>query len=131
MTSSLFKEIEEIKVVLHTVYEKSPKKSQELTDLVADLKEVYDLPGGIDLPVRAQGSRWITHKRNALQRVLDRFGAYICHLITLTEDRSVKSEDKAKIRRHINKWGQTRVLIGCALCVDILKAPSLLSVTLQ
>ena len=30
--------------------------------------EVFEFPKSGDLPVRAQGSRWVTHKRKALQR---------------------------------------------------------------
>ena len=69
---------------LYYVYAKSPKKSRELTGIVSDLKEVFELPKGGDMPIRSQGSRWINHKRNALQRMIDRYGAYPCHLVTLS-----------------------------------------------
>ena len=55
-----------------TVYSKSPKKCRELTDIVKDLGEVYELPKGGNFPVRAQGSHWISHKHNTLQCIVDR-----------------------------------------------------------
>ena len=83
---------------LYYLYQKSPKKLQELSSIVENLKEVFDLPGGGALPMRCNGSRWISHKRKALQRVIDKFGAYIAHLSTLCQDSSVKSADKARIQ---------------------------------
>ena len=32
------------------------------------------------------GTRWITHKRNAMQRIVDRYGVYIADLPALVED---------------------------------------------
>ena len=55
------------------------KKSQELAGFVEELRGVFEFPGGGDLPIRAYSTRWITHKRRALQRILDRYGAYVHH----------------------------------------------------
>ena len=74
-SSKLFKDIVEMLLRLYYLYEKSPKKSRELADIVADLKEVFEFPDGGNLPIRSQGSRWIYHKRKALQRIVDRYGA--------------------------------------------------------
>lgn len=76
LSSKPFKDIQEMLLRLYYVYEKSAKKPRELLDIVEDLREFYDLSQGGDLPVRAQGSRWITYKGRALQRVIDRFCAY-------------------------------------------------------
>ena len=81
LTSSLFTEISEMLLRLYYLYSKSPKKSKELAAIGEDLKEVFLFPKGGNLPVRSQGTRWISHKRKALQRVVDRFGAYATHLI--------------------------------------------------
>ena len=93
MSSRLFHDIDEMLLRLYYLYEKSPRKCCELSDLIDDLKEVFELPGG-NLPVQAHGSHWITYKRKALQRVVDRYGAYLNHLATLTEDASFKSTDR-------------------------------------
>ena len=100
-TSHLFLDINEILLRLYHLYEKSPKKSQELTCIVNDMKEVFSMPKGGSLPVRCQGTRWITHKRKALQRVIDPFGAYIAHLTTLSVDSSVKPADRARLQGYL------------------------------
>ena len=74
--SSLFTSIVEMLLRLFYIYEKSPKKSRELAN-VDDLRCVFEFPKGGHLPVRSHGTRWVTHKRKALQRVLDRYGW--CH----------------------------------------------------
>ena len=48
-------------------------------------------------PLRASGSRWVSHKLNAKKRVLSKFGAYTSHLKALSTDNSVKSVDRAKL----------------------------------
>ena len=59
---------------------------------MASLKECFDhteLPQQSgNRPLRACGTRFISHKVAAIGRVLDRYGAYIAHLIELTEDSS-------------------------------------------
>ena len=88
-------------------------------------------PEGGNLPVRAQGSRWISHKRKALQRVVDRYGAYLHHLQTLVEDTTIKSIDQQRLKGYLLKWRQSKILLGCAMYIDILQSPSILSLTLQ
>ena len=86
---------------------------------------------GDNLPVRAHGSRWISFKRKALQRVVDRYGAYLTHLAALVEDTSIKSTDRQRLKGYLLKWRQARIIIGCGLYTDALKPVSLLSLTLQ
>lgn len=117
---------------LYYLYEKSPKKCRELCDLMDDLKEVFEFPKeGGNLPTRAHGSRWISYKRKALQRFVDRYGAYLKHLSKLTEDKSIKSIDRQRLKGYLLKWRDARMLIGSALYTDALKPASLLSLTLQ
>ncbi len=85
---------------LYYLHQNSPKKSQELTSIVDNLKDVFNLPSHKGaLPTRCHGSRWISHKRKALQRVIDRFGAYLAHLSSLSQDSSLKPVDKAPYSR--------------------------------
>ena len=130
-TSEVFKNINEMLLRLYYLYSKSPKKLRELTDVVSDLKEVFKFPEGGDAPIRSQGSRWISHKRQALQRITDRYGAYVAHLTTLSNDSSINSTDRARLKGYLLKWQEGKILIGCALYVDALKALSLLSKALQ
>lgn len=107
-TSSLFQDINEMLLRLYYLYHNSPKKSKELEAIGEDLKEVYHILKGGNLPVRCQGTRWINHKRRALQRIVDRFGAYIKHLKALVSDSTVKAADRAKLTGYLRKWSQGR-----------------------
>ena len=131
ISSSLFKEIEELLLRLYYLYEKSLKKTRELALIVEDLKEAFDFPGTGNVPIRSQGSRRINHKRRALQRVTDRYGAYMSHLSALSEDTSLKSEDRARLKGYVQKWTHAKFLIGCAMYTEVLKPPSTLSLSLQ
>ena len=130
-SSRLFHDIDDMLLRLYYLYEKSPKKCRELSELINDLKEVYELPEGGSVPVRSHGSRWITDRRKALQRVVDRYRAYLSHLSTLAEDPSVKSADRQRLKGYILKWRDARMIIGAALYIDTLKPASLLSLTLK
>ena len=131
LNSQLFKNIDETLLRLYYLYEKSFKKVRELKGIVEDLKEVYNFNNGGFIPVRSQGSRWITHKRRALQKVINQYGAYIAHLTTLCEDKTLKSEDRARLKGYVQKWSQSKMLLSCAIYVEILKGPSILSLCLQ
>ena len=130
-TSNLFRSVSEMLLRLYSLYSRSPKKLRELTDLVSDLKQVFEFPESGDTPLRSEGSRWISHKRQALQRIIEHYGAYMSHLMTLIEDSSVSSADRSRLRGFLVKWQQGKMLMGCALYVDVLKAPSILSKALQ
>ena len=104
-------------------------KTRELASIVENLKEAFDFPGRGN--VWSQGSRWINHKRRVLQRMTDRYGAYMSHLIALSEDTSVKSEDRAQLKRQRSKVDSCKVF--CWLCNVHrgVKPPSTLSLSLQ
>ena len=50
------------------------------------------------LPVHAQGSRWLNHKRKTLQRVANQFGAHLSYLFALCENTYLKSEERACLK---------------------------------
>ena len=91
------------------LYEKSPKKCHELDEVVASLRECLEedeMPSSRtkgNRPLHACGTRFVSHKVAAINRFIDRYGAYINHLITLTEDSSVKPADKQKLKGYIGK----------------------------
>ena len=103
LTCSLFQDINEMLLRLYYLYHNSPKKSKELEAIGEDLKQVYCIPKGGNLPVRCQGTRWINHKRRALQRIVDRYGVYIMHLNALVSDSTVKGVDRCKLRGYLLK----------------------------
>ena len=63
--------------------------------------------------------------------MVDRYGAYLNYLAALTEDKSIKSTDRQRLKGYLLKWRQARMIIGSALYTDALKPASLLSLTLQ
>ena len=71
------------------MYEKSPKKCRELQEVV-DEHRAYLEPSALSLhvgnrPLHACGTRFVAHKVAALGSVIDRFGAYLAHLVVLGE----------------------------------------------
>ena len=75
----------------------------------------HAFPEGGNLPVRAQGSRWISFKRKALQLIINRYGAYINHLSALAEDKTVKTVDRQCLKGYVTRWRDGGVLLGCML----------------
>jgi len=73
----------------------------------------------------------LNHKVAAMNRFVDHFGAYLSHLCSLTEDSSVASSDKQKLKRYILKWRNGKMLLGCALFIDLLKSVAILSKSLR
>ena len=76
----------------------------------------------------SQGSHWISHKHQGLQRIIDCYSAYINHSLPYS---AVTSTDRVRLKGYLVKWQQGKILIGCAMYVDALGAPSILSKVLQ
>ena len=87
---TVFAEIDEMVLLLYYMYEKSPKKCRQLEDVIIELKQCIEFDGGGVRPVRASGSRWISHKLNAMKRIVAKFGAYTNHLALMSTDTTVK-----------------------------------------
>ena len=73
------------------------------------------------------GTRWITHKLNALQLMLDKFGIYLQHLQSMSEDKSFKSADRQKFKGWLRKWQQARIPLLACLFLEILSPAKMLS----
>ena len=43
----------------------------------------------------------------------------------------MKADDKERLKGYLWVWNQGKILVGCAMYTEILKAPSILSLTLQ
>jgi len=129
--SPLYESVPDMLLRLYYLYKKSPKQSRELSTIVDDLKEVFELPVSRHIPVRSCGTRWINHKRKAFQRVLDRYGVYIAHLERLSKDSMVKSDDRARLKGYLQLWRHSKILIGVAMFIEITRPAALLSLSLQ
>lgn len=102
--TTAFDLIDEFLLRLYYLYVKSPKKCRELEELITDLGECLSSGDAGIKPVRCSGSRWVSHKVNAMKRVISKFGAYINHIAALSLDSSVKSTDRAKLKGYYSKW---------------------------
>lgn len=95
---------------MYYLYSKAPKKCRELEVVVTEMKACLDQSGfptsGGSRPLHACGTRFIAHKVAALERLIDRFGAYRNHL---TEDASTKPADK---QRYINKRKDSKFFLA-------------------
>lgn len=131
LKSTTFDMIDDLLLKLYYLYEKSPKKCRELEDIIQDLKNCFDMEENGIKPVRSSGSRWVSHKLKAMTRVISKYGAYTSHLATLSEDSSVKSADRAKLRGYYNKWTDTKCLLGCAFFTDLLTPCMIFSKCMQ
>ena len=120
LTGTVFDSINEMLLRLYYIYEKSPKKCRELEDLISDLGEFISFTDKGLRPVRASGSRWISHKLSAMRRILSKYGAYTMHLAALSGDRSVRSTDRAKLQGYCKQWVDCKYVLGCALFIDLL-----------
>ena len=101
-----------------------------MEEIVTSLKQCLDngdMPDKGNKPILACATRFIDHKAAAMNRLIDRFGAYLSHLCSLTEDNSVTSADKQKLKGYILKWQKGKMLLACALFADLLKPVAILS----
>ena len=131
LKGTTFDDINEMLLRLYYLYEKSPKKCRELEDIIADLRDCMCFDDAGVKPVRASGSRWVAHKLSAMKRVISKFGAYTNHLAALSEDPSVRSADRAKLKGYHKKWIEAKYILGCALFVDLLSPCSVFSKSMQ
>ena len=94
--------------------------------------EPSDMPlEGRRRPLRACGTRFVLHKVAALERIVNRFGAYLAHLIAITEDSSVKAVDRQKVKGYTLRWQDSKIPLGCTFFHDLLKPCATLCKILQ
>ena len=109
----------------------------ELNEVVVSLREclekdeMYSSRTKGNRPLRACETRFVSHKVAAINRFIEHYGAYINHLISLTEDSSVKPADKQKLKGYIGKWKEVKIIFGCAMFHNLLKLAGILSKGLQ
>ena len=133
---TLFVSIDEMLLRVYYLYEKSPKKCRELETVIEELQacftvEEFPKKGG-HKPLRACGTRFVAHKVAALDRLVDRFGAYLNHLTLLVDDPKTKPIDRQTLMKgYILKWRDARMLLGSAYICDLLKPSSTLCKILQ
>lgn len=73
----------------------------------------------------------VSHKVLALGRVIDKYGAYLNHLTTMSEDKTFKGVDREKLKGYCRRWSDCKIILGCAFFHDLLKPCSVLCKVLQ
>ena len=77
------------------------------------------------------GTRWITHKINAMQLVVDKYGIYLQHLQNMAEDKSFKSVDRQKFKGWLTRWQKARIPLLSCLFIEVLSPAKALSLAFQ
>ena len=130
-----FLAVDEMLLKLYFLYEKSPKKCRELKDVLEEMIDFADenefSNSGGHKPLRACGTRFIAHKVSAMHRVVEKYGAYVAHIISLAGYRSVKAMDKQRLIGYARKWNNGKLLLGCAMMHDLLEPYAKLCKALQ
>ena len=68
-------------------------------------RRFFESAKGGALSVISRGTMWITHKRRALRHVVDRYRAYIAHLTTLAENKTLRGENWACLKGYFQVQG--------------------------
>ena len=123
LKNTFFSSVDELLLQVYFVYEKSPKKCRELQEIADELRSCL---GPSKLPLQG-----LSRKISALGRVIDRFGAYLAHLIALMEVSPVTSSSRQKLKGYIMRRRNSQVILGCAVFHDLLQPVARLSKVLQ
>ena len=80
LKGTAFDAINDMLFKLYYLYEKSLKKCRELEEIITDMKSFITFDDAGSRPIRASGSRWVSHIVSAMRRILSKYGAYTNHL---------------------------------------------------
>nr|XP_047129394.1 E3 SUMO-protein ligase KIAA1586-like [Hydra vulgaris] len=118
-----FNDVDNIILKMYAIYKKSPKKLRQLRELVAILEEgnAFDIAG----------KRWIAHKIQALEMLLDKYGVYMKYLENMAADFSFTQAERAKFKGYYQNWNHGRIPLYIALFIEILSTAKLLSLSFQ
>ena len=93
------------------------KKSKKVNSTKRALGEAFEK--SIPKPTRADGTRWMDFKFQAMEKVLENCGSYMTHLEQFAHtDSQLKKRKEIKV--FVIKWNDTGYLIHIAIFIDIL-----------
>ena len=125
LKSTLFSEIDEMLVKIYYLYKNIPKKMRQL----AGLGEALEM--AVSAPVRSNGTRWMEHKRRALNWISKNYGLLMAHLSHLTEDNTYPSAERAKFKGIHLKYRNAKYLLYVEYFIEILTPAAGLSLHFQ
>ena len=82
LKGTTFDIVDDTLLKVYYIYQKAPKKCRELEEVVSDLKECISIDEAGIKPIRASGSRWVSHKWNAMRHIILKYGAYSTQVIS-------------------------------------------------
>ena len=128
-----FGDVDKMLLGLYYIDDKSPKKLSELTELFQHMKDmqVDDFELGTVKPIRACGTRWISHKLAAMCVAFDKYGLFISHIKEMSQDKSCASSARAKMTGYLRSWNRTAMIVKLGFYIDMLEPISKLSLALQ
>ena len=95
-TTIFYHNIDEMLTKLYYLYQKSPKRLQQLREL----NDAYEK--SIPKPTKAYGTRWVDFKFQAMERILGNYGPYMTHLEQLAHSDS-QPKKREEIKGYLNK----------------------------
>jgi hypothetical protein len=131
LTNTAFEDVDNMLLRLYYLYKKAPKKLRQLKELHDAYKEGMGFDEGGFKPKKSNGTRWIAHKISAMKMCLDKWGVYIQHLESLSQDKSYSSKDRAKLKGYLLNWSNAKMPFLLSMCIDLLEIPSQLSICMQ
>ena len=77
LSTSEFADVNEMLLRMYYLYKKAPKKLNQLREMHGIYKQTLDFEIGDCKPKKANGTRWISHKLEAVKMCLDKWSLYI------------------------------------------------------
>ena len=93
--------------------------------------QVDDFELGTVKPIRACGTRRISHKLAAMRVAFDKYGLFISHIKEMPQDKSYASSARAKMIGYLRSWNRTAMIVKLGFYIDMLELISKLSLALQ
>ena len=115
---------------LFYLYKNSSKKVQELKNLYPILKEQFETYGNNIRPVKSTGTRWIDHRIQVMEKLVNKFGLYTQHIQNIIAD-TTKQPDCAELQGKFNKLIESKIILKAAFLLDILAEARILSLCTQ
>ena len=100
---------------------------RELQDIDDAYTNIFEFEEGDVKPTRASGTRWISHKLEALKLLLDKYGIFIQHFHNMCAGETYKADDRAKFKGWLRKWGCARYPLLASLFIELLNHVSCVS----
>ena len=120
-------QIDDLLMQLYYLYRRSAKKWKELKAMAAVLKT------NVVKPVRAQGTRWIDHRRKALQCLATNYKALVAQFedVASGQRKDIAATDVAKLKGYLMKLKSAKFLTHMSLYMSLVEDMADLSLSFQ